>query len=132
MLWNSFRLSPASAWVPQWVLAITLILLLLQLAREWLASRSAAAKPRMLAANNHHGRAVAAAAWLCLLLLLTWLLGTALGGAVFCYAWLHWHAGERWVISVIIAAIPGMVLWLVFSVLLHVGLYAGVLLPYLS
>ena len=29
MLWTSFDLSRASAWVPQWVLAITLVLLLL-------------------------------------------------------------------------------------------------------
>ena len=132
LLWASFSLSRASAWVPQWVLAITLVLLLLQLAGELLASRSAVAQTRMQAANGRRTRTVAAAAWLSVLLLLTWLLGTAPGGALFCCAWLRWHAGEPWPLTLGIAAGLGMVLWLLFSELLGVGLYAGVFWPYLS
>jgi len=132
MLWTSFGLSRASAWVPQWVLAITLILLLLQLARELLAAPKSLAQTGMQAADGRHKRAMAALVWLNMLLLLTWLLGTAPGGALFCCAWLRWHAGELWPLTLGIAAGLGMALWLLFSELLGVSLYAGVLWPYLS
>ena len=132
MLWTSFGLSRASAWVPQWVLAISLILLLLQLARELLAARNALAQTGMHAANGRRRRAVAAAAWLGLLMLLAWMLGIALGGALFCFAWLRGHAGEPWPLTLGIAAGLGMVLWLLFSELLGISLYAGLLWPYLS
>ena len=132
MLWTSFSLSPASAWVPQWVLAITLILLLLQLACELVAAGSSLPQAGMQPADGRRGRTVAAVAWLSLLLLLTWLLGTAPGGALFCCAWLRWHAGERWPLALGLAAGLGMVLWLLFSELLGVSLYAGVLWPHLS
>ncbi len=132
MLWTSFGLSRASAWVPRWVLAITLILLLLQLARELLAALNTAAQTRMQASDGRHKRAMAALVWLGALLLLTWLLGTAPGGALFCCAWLRWHAGEYWPLSLAIAAGLGITLWLLFTVLLGMGLYAGALWPYLS
>jgi Tripartite tricarboxylate transporter TctB family len=131
MLWTSFGLSRASAWVPQWVLAITLILLLLQLARELLAAPSALAQIRMQAPDGRRKRAVAALIWLSMLLLLTWLLGTAPGGALFCCAWLRWHAGERWPLSLAIAAGLGITLWLLFTFFLGIGLYPGALWPYL-
>lgn len=132
MLWASFGLSRASAWVPQWVLAITLILLLLQLAHELLAAPNASAQMRMQASDGRHKRAMAALVWLVLLLLLTWLLGTAPGGALFCCAWLRWHAGERWPLAVGTATGLGIALWVLFSVLLGVGLYAGLLWTWLS
>jgi hypothetical protein len=131
MLWTSFDLSRASAWVPQWVLAITLVLLLLQLAGELLAARSAWVQPRLQAANVWRRRAVAAAAWLSLLMLLAWILGIALGGALFCCAWLRGHAGERWVLTLGLAAGLGIALWLLFTAFLGVGLYPGVLWSYL-
>ena len=131
LLWASFSLSRASAWVAQWVLAITLVLLLLQLAGELLASRNALAQVQMQAANGRRRRTVAAAAWLGLLMLLAWMLGIALGGALFCFAWLRGHAGERWPLAVAIAAVLGITLWLLFTALLGVGLYPGVLWPYL-
>lgn len=130
MLWASFSLSHNSAWVPQWVLAITLVLLLLQLATEWWASRNAPIQAPM--PEHRRGRAMTAAAWLAVLLLLTWTLGSALGGAVFCCAWLRGHAAERWPVSVAIAAILGIALWLLFTALFGVGLYPGVMGPYLS
>lgn len=132
MLWASFGLSRASAWVPQWVLAITLILLLLQLARELLAAPHALLQTGLPATDGRRKRAMAALAWLGVLLLLTWLLGTAPGGALFCCAWLRWHAGEPWPLTLGIAAGLGMVLWLLFSESLGVSLYAGLLWPYLS
>ena len=132
LLWTSFGLSRASAWVPRWVLAITLILLLLQLTRELLAAPHALVQTGIQAADGRRKRAVAALIWLGVLLLLTWLLGTAPGGALFCFAWLRWHAGEPWPVSLAIAAGLGMALWLLFSELLGVSLYAGLLWPYLS
>ena len=132
MLWTSFSLSRASAWVAQWVLAITLVLLLLQLAGELLAaSRNTLAQPRMQAANERRRRTAAAAAWLGLLMLLAWMLGIALGGGLFCFAWLRGHAGERWPLAVAIAAGLGITLWLLFTALLGVGLYPGVLWSHL-
>jgi len=127
MLWTSFGLGHTSAWVPQWVLAITLILLLFQLVRELSAARNASAQTRMPTADGRRKRAVAALVWLGLLLLLTWLFGTAPGGALFCCAWLRWHAGEPWPVSLAIAAALGIALWLLFTVFLSVGLYPGYL-----
>jgi hypothetical protein len=132
MLWASFGLSRASAWVPQWVLAITLILLLLQLARELLAALNTSAQTRMQAPDGRRKRAVAALIWLSMLLLLTWLLGTAPGGALFCCAWLRWHASEPWPVSLAIAAGLGIALWLLFTAFLGVGLYPGALWPNLG
>jgi hypothetical protein len=129
--WTSFDLSRASAWVPRWVLAITLILLLLQLARELLAARSAAALAGKRSADGRHNRAWRAVAWISLLLLFTWLLGSAPGGAVFCCAWLRWHAGESRPVSLALAAGLGIALWLLFTALPGVGLYPGALWPYL-
>jgi phosphate/sulfate permease len=132
MLWASFKLSHSSAWVPRWVLAITLALLLLQLAAELWSARTAPARMTMQETEVRRARTVAAASWLGLLLLLTWLLGSAPGGAVFCCAWLRGHAGERWSMSLVFAAVLGIALWLLFTTFLGVGLYPGVLLPYLS
>jgi Tripartite tricarboxylate transporter TctB family len=132
MLWASFSLSRSSAWVPQWVLAITLALLLLQMAAELWALRKAADQAGSPAAKGRSARTVAATSWLGVLLLLTWLLGSAPGGAVFCCAWLRGHAGERWSVSVAIAAALGVVLWLLFTAFLGVGLYPGVLWFYFS
>jgi hypothetical protein len=131
LLWTSFDLSRASAWVPRWVLAITLILLLLQLARELLAARNGPALAGKRSTNGRRNRAWSAVTWIGLLLLLTWLLGPALGGALFCCAWLRWHAGERWPLSLAIAAGLGITPWLLFTVFLGMGLYAGALWPYL-
>lgn len=127
LLWASFGLSRASASVPQWVLAVTLIALLLQLARELLVVPNALAQTGMQEADRRHKRAMAAVVWLAVLLLLTWLLGTAPGGALFCCAWLRWHAGEPWPVSLAIAAGLGIALWLLFTVLLGVVLYPGLL-----
>jgi len=132
LLWTSFDLSRASAWVPQWVLAITLILLLLQLTRELLAARNGPARTEKRSADGRLHRAWSAAAWIGVLLLFTWLLGSAPGGAVFCCAWLRWHGGESRPMSLALAAGLGITLWLLFTALPGAGLYPGALWPYLS
>ncbi|HLF32186.1 MAG TPA: hypothetical protein VI566_14320 [Xanthomonadales bacterium] len=131
MLWVSFDLSRTSAWIPQLVLAFTVMLLLLQLSAELLAARAAPTGGETPAAGGRGARVVHALAWISLLMLASWLLGTALGSALFCFAWLRWHAGDRWLVSLAIAGGLGLVLWLLFVVLFGVGLYAGVLWPLL-
>jgi hypothetical protein len=118
MLWSAFGLSRVSGWVPLSVLSATLVLLLLQLAVELLAARRAQSPPQ---------RPGAAAAWIGVLLLLSWLLGVVAGSALFCAAWLRWHARLRWSASLTQAAGLGFVLWLVFAQLLGSGLYVGLL-----
>lgn len=127
MLWSAFGLSRVSGWVPLSVLSATLVLLLLQLAIELLAARRApqpVARPQLAARQR---RALAAVAWIGLLLLLSWLLGVVAGSALFCAAWLRWHARDRWSASLAQAAGLGLALWLVFAHLLGTGLYAGLL-----
>lgn len=129
MLWASVGLSSASAWIPRLVLSTTMICLLLQLVSEFRATRSLLPQTQVLVAVGRGGRTVAAIAWLALLLLLTWLLGVALASALFCLAWLRWHAGECWLTSLTISAGLGLALWLIFSVLLGAALYSGALWP---
>lgn len=129
MLWVSIDLSSASAWIPRFVLSATLVCLLLQLVNELWAARTLLPQTDVLVADGRRGRTVAAITWLALLLLLTGLLGVALGTALFCLAWLRWHAGENWLASLVLSAGLGFVLWVLFSVLMGVGLYSGVLWP---
>ena len=68
-----------------------------------------------------------ALAWIGCLLLATWLLGLVVSGTLFCFAWLRWHAGERWAFSAVFAAVLGVALWVVFSLLLGADVYAGLL-----
>lgn len=127
MLWSAFGLSRVSGWVPLSVLSVTLVLLLLQLAAELLAARRAPQPVDRPESDARKQRAVAAAAWIGVLLLLSWLLGVVAGSALFCAAWLRWHARLRWTASLAQAAGLGFVLWLAFAQLLGTGLYAGLL-----
>jgi hypothetical protein len=61
------------------------------------------------------------------LLLLTWLFGVAPASALFCLAWLRWHAGENRTVSLVLSAGLGLLLWILFPVLLGVDLYPGLL-----
>lgn len=127
MLWSARGLSNVSGWIPLSVLSVTLALLSWQLASEVLAARRASQGPERPERAVRRRRAVAAAAWIGLLLLLCWLLGVAVGSALFCAAWLRWHAGAGWPASLAQAAGLGLVLWLVFGQLLGTALYAGLL-----
>lgn len=127
MLWASIGLSGASAWIPRLVLSATLIFLLLQLAGEFRTAWTVLPQARVEVTENHRGPTVTAIAWLGLLLLLTWLLGIVLASTLFYLAWLRWHAGEDWRLSLISSAGLGLALWVLFSLLLSVDLYSGVL-----
>lgn len=123
MLGSTLGLSRVSGWIPQVVLAATLGLLLLQFVLDWRAAAEPASASG--ASADRRRREWAAAGWIGSLLLAAWLLGVALGGALFCFAWLRWHAGERWGLSAVFGAALGLALWLVFGVLLRAELYPG-------
>jgi len=125
MLGSTPGLSRVSGWIPQAVLAATLALLLLQFVLDW----RAAGEPVAPAGDSgeRRRREWAAAAWIGSLLLAAWLVGVVVGGTLFCFAWLRWHAGERLRFSAVFAAVLGLALWLVFGVLLRAELYAGLL-----
>lgn len=127
MLWSALGLSRVSGWIPLSVLFVTSILLAWQLGIEVLAAHRAprAVERPELAARKR--RAAAAAAWIGLLLLLSWLLGVAVGSALFCAAWLRWHARAGWPASLAQGLGLGLALWLVFGQLLGTLLYAGLL-----
>ncbi|MGH6630007.1 MAG: hypothetical protein ACREB3_09780 [Burkholderiales bacterium] len=129
MLWVSFDLSRASAWIPRIVLSFTFIVLLLQSSVELWGPQLAPREGELANESGRTARAFAAMAWISLLLLAAWLLGVALGSALFCAAWLRWHAGERWLLSLVMATAVAGVLWLLFSALPGAGLYPGVLWP---
>jgi hypothetical protein len=125
MLWSTLGLSRVSGWIPQVVLAATLALLLLQFGLDWRAAAAPAVHPDD--SGQRRRREWAAAAWIGSLLLAAWLLGVVFGCALFCFAWLRWHAGERRRLCALFAAVLGLALWLVFGVLLRAELYPGLL-----
>jgi MFS superfamily sulfate permease-like transporter len=127
MLWSALGLSRVSGWIPLSVLSATCMLLIWQLVSEALAARRAPHAPARPEAAVRDRRALAAMAWIGLLLLLSWLLGVVAGSALFCAAWLRWHARASWTASLAQAAGLGFVLWLAFAQLLGAGLYAGLL-----
>jgi hypothetical protein len=125
MLWSTLGLSRVSGWIPQVVLAATLVLLLLQFVLDWRAASQPVAQAGDPGGTRRRGWA--AVVWVASLLLATWLLGVVLGGTLFCFAWLRWHAGERRRLCALFAAVLGLALWLVFGVLLRAELYPGLL-----
>lgn len=132
LLWSaSFGLSRVSGWIPLSVLSATLVLLLWQLVTELLAARPEQPHSQHPETALRSRRAAAAAAWIGLLLLVSWLLGVVAGSALFCLAWLRWHARAAWTPSLLQAAGLGLALWLVFARFLGTGLYAGLLWPLL-
>jgi hypothetical protein len=125
MLASTFTLSRPSAWVPRIMLSTTLGLLLWQLVAEL---RS----PADRAKGSGGRRARAAGAWICLLLALAWLLGAVAGSAAFCLCWLRWHAGERWLTSLVVALALGLALWVFFGVLPGTPLYPGAIFRFFT
>lgn len=128
MLWSAEGMGRVSAWIPRLVLYATLLCLLGQLVKELRASWRL---PPDASAPGNEGRVrrtVAAAGWLLLLLLATWLFGVVAASTLFCLAWLRWHAGENWWMSLVIATTLGLVLWAIFSSIPGSNLYSGVLL----
>jgi hypothetical protein len=149
LLAASLPLSRLAGWIPRTVLATTLLLLILQLV---LALRAPANRPgkTMPAADPgvtdiepaipQETRSTVPAspvpescgisplhaiAWVAALPLAILLLGVTVGAALFCVAYLRWHAAENWRVSSLFAVALGAAMQLVFGTLFQAGLYPG-------
>ena len=122
-LWSSQELSRVSAWVPQLILSTTLILLLLQLARE------------LQEPKQREGEATEIAAllrvwlWIVWMLLVVGLTGVSVGAALFCLVYMRFYAGERWPAAAAFSAGLGLGVQLFFGTLMQVSLYPGIIFP---
>lgn len=123
-LWSSLGLGRVSAWIPQVILTPTLVFLLLQLMKEFFDRKqaiSATASPE----KTGNASMLSALTWIGAMLLAVWISGLSLGSAFFCLAYLRWHAGERWQVSIAFALGLGFGLQLIFHALMQIKLYQG-------
>jgi hypothetical protein len=125
MLWQSFGLSRVSGWIPRSVLLATCLLLVAQGVLDLRRATSGSRVPEAAGGQARVGRERAAVAWIVALLGAAWLLGVIGGSALFCLAWMRWHAGERWPAALALAVGVAATLWLVFGRLPGPGLYSG-------
>lgn len=126
LLVASLGLSRVSGWIPQAVLVVTGALLLWQSVLDLRRAPGPEEPSPAVTAPRRRGER-AAVAWITALLLAVWLAGLVAGSALFCLAWMRWHAGERWFASLALAALVGLALWLVFGRLLGSALPGGLL-----
>lgn len=127
--WHSRQLSESAAAISTTVIALSLALLVFQLLRECIGIRGATAitieteseekaSPRGIAL-------VRIFAWLGAIPLLFGLFGISAGAALYCMAYLRWHAAETWLFSLVYALIIGTLVKLIFDMLLPVNYYQG-------
>ena len=126
-LWSSLGLSRLSAWIPQLVLATTLLVLLFQLAHEIRSSKQS----EMTGDGAGLAAVLQVMAWIALMLVLVWLTGVSIGAALFCLLYMRFYAGEQWWISAGLAVVLGAGVQLFFGSLMQVPLYQGIVLPIL-
>jgi len=129
-LWSSLGLSRVSAWIPRLILSGTLVLLLLQLAKEFAGTKQAVLSMPVSEQTGMNSM-LPALAWIGTTLLSVWLFGMSMGAALFCLAYLRFHAGERWPISVAFALGLGLGVQLLFGTFMQITLYQGIVLPLL-
>jgi hypothetical protein len=130
----SFWLSQASAWIPQAILSVTLFLLVVQLALELTSYRQTilAVDSADKAGNQDHETTTRSSAlkitftWIGALLIAVWMFGVVIGVILFCLTYLHWHAAERWPVSIAFALSLGLAIQLIFGTFLKVMLYPGI------
>jgi len=127
-LWSSLGLGRVSAWIPQAILSTTLVLLLLQLAKEFVGRKqaiSSTAIPEKVGETSM----LPALTWIATMILAVWLSGVTIGVALYCLAYFRWHAGECWQVSVAFALGLGLGVQLSFGTIMQITLYQGILLP---
>lgn len=119
-------LGRVAAWIPRIVLGITLALVAVQLVLEFREIRPDTDPwTRDRLPPLRRGGPLVVVLWILALMIATLVFGTAPGSAVFCAAYLRWHAGERWVTSTAVGAALGTIVWLIFDRLLGAALYPG-------
>jgi hypothetical protein len=138
-LFDSLSLSSAVVTVPQVIIWGTLILLLVQLLIELgIAGKSVVSgrdqtgfvagqddlEPNI---SEAFPRLVASVLWVGLLTVLVWLLGLVMGPSLFSLIYLRGSGRESWFLSMAYSLILSVVLVTVFSGILNVTLYGGLL-----
>jgi hypothetical protein len=134
-LWQSTDLSRVAAFIPRSISLITLFLLIIRLLLKLNFSAKASSQDvgeeqhksgRVIGAGQQasHWRAVL---WIAVLPLLAWFLGLAAGVSMFSLAFLRLFAAESWKFSITFAIVLWMVIQLVFSAVLNIPLYGGMM-----
>ena len=123
---SSFELGAVSGWIPRIVLVLTGGLLSWQLLLD--LRRPPDPAPNIESKTKRRRGEAAAAGWILALIAAVWLMGLVAGSALFCLAWMRWHAGERWPMALGLASGVAVMLWLVFGYALDSVLPAGLLL----
>lgn len=139
MLAQSLDLSQVAARVPGIIVPGTLLLLIVQLIIEsGVFGHSLEKKGTPGSIGTDFGeqsetlapfsqRFLLSASWVSLLTVSAWLLGLVLGPALFCLVFLRWFAGQSWRFSLGYAAVVLLFVLSMFSLLLKVSPYPGVI-----
>jgi hypothetical protein len=137
LLWQSLGLSPVASLIPRIVLALSLLLLVLEIALELKARGARGAG--IEGTRNGLGLSPSGAGrpgtaleppwrvilWIAVLPVSTWLFGVIIGGALFCMLFLRWRSRESWLYSLTVSVVLGLVLQVLFSWVFQSGLYQG-------
>ena len=134
-LQESIGLSRVASFIPRVMLALTLFLLIVQLVLDLKGSgvfSSHVAEASDIKAGTSIPAVQRTPAWLVILWITVlpaaiWLLGVVAGGSLFCLVFMKWYASETWKFSLAFSIILGLAVQLVFSVILKITLYGGVI-----
>ena len=135
LLVDSTDLSRLARWIPQVTLAATLLLLILQVLKQthFTPGDPAPARRNKTGSEEDYEPRAGKRQTLWAILRISvlapsiWLLGLSAGSAVFCLLHLRWQADESWKFSLIFSAILGLSMYLVFTGILRIPLYPGVI-----
>ena len=134
-LQDSIGLSSVASFIPRIILSLTLFLLIVQLLLDLKGpggSSSYVAETMDFQADSTIRAVRRTPAWLVILWITAlpaaiWLLGVMVGGSLFCLVFMKWYAFETWKFSLAFSITLGLAVQLVFSVILKITLYGGVI-----
>jgi hypothetical protein len=134
-LQESIGLSSVASFIPRFMLTLTLFLLIVQLLldlKEPGGSSPVNAETTDILAGTDRQAVRRISVWLVILWITVlpaavWLFGVMVGGSLFCLVFMRWYAFETWKISLVFAITLGLAVQLVFSVILNITLYSGVI-----
>ena len=134
-LQDSIGLSSVASFIPRIILLLTLFLLIVQLLLDLKGpggSSSYVAETMDFQADSTIRAVRRTPAWLVILWITAlptaiWLLGVMVGGSLFCLVFMKWYAFETWKFSLAFSITLGLAVQLVFSVILKITLYGGVI-----
>jgi len=134
-LQESIGLSSIASFIPRIILSLTLFLLIVQLLLDLKGSggsSSLVAEIIDFQADSSIRAVRRTPAWLVILWITALpaaigLLGVVVGGSLFCLVFMKWYAFEAWKFSLTFSIILGLAVQMVFSVILKISLYGGVI-----